>query len=89
MYQPLTEESFRQAMIEECRRVEDKFTVYKVTGFFAIIITVIILIITIIWTFNIPNWLKYASSGILSLVIIYLAYLIYQSALVSNQACYY
>ncbi len=83
----LTEESFRQAMVEECRRIDSKYTVYKVSAIFSAIITGIVLIITIIWSLKIPEWLKWITSGILIILILYLGYLIYQSARVSSKAC--
>lgn len=85
MSRPLSEESFRQAMIQECQRIDSKYTVYKVAGIYSVIIAAIVLVVTIIWTLKIPEWLKWISSGILIILILYLGYLIYQSALVSKQ----
>jgi hypothetical protein len=88
MSRPLTEESFRRAVDQECHRIDSKYTIYKVGGIFSIIIAVIILFITIIWALKIPEWLKWISSGILSILILYLGILILRSALVSSNACY-
>jgi hypothetical protein len=87
MSQPLSEDTFRKAIDQECKRIDSKYTVYKVAGFFSLIIAAIVLIISIIWTLKIPEWLKQVSSGILAILILYLGYLIHQSALVSSSVC--
>lgn len=84
MSQPLTEDSFRWAIDNECRRIDSKYTIYKVGGIFSIIIAVIVLVITIIWALKIPEWVKYISSGILSILILYLGYLIFSSAVLAK-----
>lgn len=88
MSRPLTEESFRRAVDQECHRIDSKYTIYKVSGIFSIIIAVIVLAITIIWTLKIPEWLKWVSSVILLILILYLGCLILRSALVSSSACF-
>lgn len=79
----LTEGSFRQALKQECQRVEGRYKVYQVAGVFSVIIAAIVLVTVWIWTFEVEKWVKYVATGILGVLIIYLGYLIYKSALVS------
>lgn len=85
MSQFLTEKSFYNALEQECYKIDCKYTVYKVTAIFSVIITIIILVMTLIWTFKIPEWIKLAFFIILAILILHLGYLIYQSVLISKQ----
>jgi uncharacterized protein YacL len=88
MSQTFSEESLRKSMIEECQRIDSKYTVYKISGIYSAIIAGIVLIITIIWSFKISAWLKWIATIVLTIIIIYLGFLIIQSALVSRKICY-